>query len=137
MLPRRPNSAGKRLFTGSLDDLCLRFVDTRYCRGSDPPTETLGSLADVVAWCLESAVLDEADAAGLRAWASAHPAQAGQLYADIVEARRFLIILESFITALIVVFATMVFFKWETPNLLLGTTFLLSASWSLAARWTC
>lgn len=53
--------------------------------------------------------------------------------ADIVEPRRFLIGLESFITALIVVFASMVYFKWETPNLLLGTIFLLSASWSLAA----
>jgi MFS family permease len=53
--------------------------------------------------------------------------------ADIVEARRFLIAMEAFITALIVVFAAMVFMKWETPTLLLGTTFLLSASWSLAA----
>jgi predicted MFS family arabinose efflux permease len=53
--------------------------------------------------------------------------------ADIVEARRFLIVLESFITALIAVFATMIYFQLETPNRLLATTFLLSASWSLAA----
>ena len=53
--------------------------------------------------------------------------------ADIVEARRFLLAVESFITVLIVVFAAMVLFKLETPYLLLGTTFLLSASWSLAA----
>ena len=48
--------------------------------------------------------------------------------ADIVEARRFLIILEIFITALIVVFASMISFRLETPNSLLATTFLLSAS---------
>ena len=53
--------------------------------------------------------------------------------ADIVEARRFLIILESLITALILFFASMVLFKWETPDLLLGTIFVLSAGWSLAA----
>jgi MFS family permease len=52
--------------------------------------------------------------------------------ADIVEPRRFLIALESLITALIAGFATMILFKWETPNALLATTFLLSASWSLA-----
>ena len=53
--------------------------------------------------------------------------------ADIVEARRFLIVLESFITGLIIVFASMIFLRLETPNALLATTFLLSASWSLAA----
>ena len=53
--------------------------------------------------------------------------------ADIVEARRFLIILESFITALIVIFASMISFRLETPNSLLATTFLLSAVWALAA----
>jgi MFS family permease len=53
--------------------------------------------------------------------------------ADIVEARRFLIVLESFIVTLICVFATMVYFHWVTPVWLLATTFLLSASWSLGA----
>jgi MFS family permease len=53
--------------------------------------------------------------------------------ADIVEARRFLIILESFITALIIIFASMISFRLETPNSLLATTFVLSASWALAA----
>jgi MFS family permease len=53
--------------------------------------------------------------------------------ADIVEARRFLIILESFITALIVIFASMISFRLETQNSLLATTFFLSATWALAA----
>jgi len=53
--------------------------------------------------------------------------------ADIIQARRFLIVVETFITALIVVFTTMVYLRWETPSWLLATTFVLSASWSLAA----
>ena len=53
--------------------------------------------------------------------------------ADIVEARRYLIALEAFITAVIAVFATMIFFHWQTPVYLLATIFLLSAGWSLAA----
>ena len=53
--------------------------------------------------------------------------------ADIIEARRFLIVLESFITVLIAVLATMVYLRWESPTWLLVTTFFLSASWSLAA----
>lgn len=53
--------------------------------------------------------------------------------ADIVEARRFLIAIETFITMTIVVFATMVFLHWETPSYLLAAIFLLSAGWSLAA----
>jgi MFS family permease len=53
--------------------------------------------------------------------------------ADIVEARRYLIALETLITAVIAVFATMIFFHWQTPAYLLATIFLLSAGWSLAA----
>jgi MFS family permease len=53
--------------------------------------------------------------------------------ADIVEARRFLIVLESFITALIIIFASMISLRLETPNTLLATTFVLSAGWALAA----
>ncbi len=53
--------------------------------------------------------------------------------ADLVAARRFLIFVESFITLLILAFATMVSFGAESGNLLLTTIFLLSASWSIAA----
>jgi MFS family permease len=53
--------------------------------------------------------------------------------ADIIEARRFLIVLESLITILIVIFATIVLLRWDNPALLLATTVLLSAGWSLAA----
>lgn len=52
---------------------------------------------------------------------------------DIVEPRRFLLALESFITALVVVFALMVTFNLATVGSLLTLTFLLSAAWSVAA----
>ena len=52
---------------------------------------------------------------------------------DIVEPRRFLLALESFITALILVFALMVTLNLETVGSLLAITFALSAAWSVAA----
>jgi len=52
---------------------------------------------------------------------------------DIVEPRRFLVALETFITLMILVFATMVSMDLVTPAALLGLTFLLSAAWSVAA----
>ncbi len=52
---------------------------------------------------------------------------------DIVEPRRFLLGLETFITALIAVFALIVTFNLATPALLLALTFVLSAAWSVAA----
>jgi hypothetical protein len=53
--------------------------------------------------------------------------------ADIVEARRYLIVLESLITAMIVAFAGAIFLGWANAHVLLGATLLLSAGWSLAA----
>lgn len=32
-------------------DLCLEFVNTRYWRGQEPPTETLHGPDDLLAWC--------------------------------------------------------------------------------------
>ena len=52
---------------------------------------------------------------------------------DIVEPRRFLLVLETFITTLIVGFALLVWLKLVTPTALLVLTFLLSAAWSTAA----
>jgi predicted MFS family arabinose efflux permease len=52
---------------------------------------------------------------------------------DIVEPRRFLLALESFITVLVVGFAAIVTLKLATPAALLALTFVLSAAWSIAA----
>jgi len=53
--------------------------------------------------------------------------------ADLVEPRRFLIMLETFIVVMMSVFGAVVFFDWVTPTNLIFTTFVLSACWSVAA----
>jgi len=53
--------------------------------------------------------------------------------ADLVEPRRFLIMLESFVVVMMAIFGTVVFFGWVTPANLLATTFMLSSCWSVAA----
>ena len=52
---------------------------------------------------------------------------------DIVEPRRFLVYLETFITAIILCFAALVSLDLVTPAALLGLTFVLSGAWSVAA----
>jgi predicted MFS family arabinose efflux permease len=52
---------------------------------------------------------------------------------DIVEPRRFLVVLETFITLMILAFAALVSLNLVTPAALLGLTFLLSGAWSVAA----
>jgi predicted MFS family arabinose efflux permease len=52
---------------------------------------------------------------------------------DIIEPRRFLIALESFITVLVAAFAGVVWFDLATPEALLALTFVLSAAWAVAA----
>ena len=57
------------LVPGFPDDLCLGFADTRYYRGTDPPTETLGDLDALLAWCRSAALLSAGGEKTLRrAW---------------------------------------------------------------------
>jgi MFS family permease len=51
--------------------------------------------------------------------------------ADMVAPRRFLIILETFVTALMGLFGAVIYFHWLTPVYLLSTNFVLSVAWSL------
>ena len=53
--------------------------------------------------------------------------------ADIIDARRFLIIVSTAIAALMAIFGTLVSLDLATPFSLLLTTFLLSAAWALNA----
>ena len=65
--PRRASTT--ELVPGFPEDLCLGFANTRYYRGSDPPTETLGDLEALFAWCRASAGLSNARERVLRrAW---------------------------------------------------------------------
>ncbi len=53
--------------------------------------------------------------------------------ADMVEPRRFLIVLETFVVTLMGLFGAVIFFHWVTPVWLLSTNFCLSVAWSLAS----
>jgi predicted MFS family arabinose efflux permease len=52
--------------------------------------------------------------------------------ADMVEPRRFLIVLEIFVTTLMALFGAVIFFHWLTPVYLFSTNFMLSVAWSLS-----
>src|SRR5579872_3074407 len=64
-----PRGPGPELIPGFPDDLCLGFSNTRYYRGTDPPTETVGDLDALLAWCRSSTGLSAAGERALRrAW---------------------------------------------------------------------
>ena len=69
------------------DDLCLEFVDTRYWRGTEQPTEGLQALPDVLAWCEAMGTADAATLAPLRAYWHEHPRAAAVAFAGAVTLR--------------------------------------------------
>lgn len=76
-----------RLVAASRPDLCLEFADTRYWRGTQPPTESLHGIEDVVAWCRSMGTLDEAADTALRAWWREHPQRAAAAFDEAVALR--------------------------------------------------
>ena len=53
--------------------------------------------------------------------------------ADMVEARRFLILIETFVSTLMGLFGAIIYFHWLNPLYLLSTNFALGVAWSLAS----
>jgi predicted RNA-binding Zn ribbon-like protein len=82
-----PHKAHSRLVPAPREDLCLAFADTRYWRGSDEPTETLRSFADVLAWCESEKSLDRASARDLLKWETEHKSKAAALFGEVIAAR--------------------------------------------------
>lgn len=75
MQPPRGPTVG--LVPGFPDDLCLGFANTRYYRGTDPPTETIADLDALLAWCRASSGLSAGGERLLRrAWQQDVTAQA-------------------------------------------------------------
>lgn len=87
MMSTSPSASGTRLVPASRADLCLEFADTRYWRGTQPSTESLHGIDDVVAWCRSMGTLDEAADAALRAWWRDHPERAGAAFDEAVALR--------------------------------------------------
>ena len=69
------------------DDLCLAFANTRFWRGRELPTETLGGIDDLLNWLASTAKLpaDAVEAAGNRA--RRRPAEGAALFAEALEQR--------------------------------------------------
>ena len=72
---------------GPPDDLCLRFANTRYWRGTDAPSEELHAPADLLRWCEAAAVLDGATLGRARARCDRRPADADALLAEAIGLR--------------------------------------------------
>jgi predicted RNA-binding Zn ribbon-like protein len=81
--------AGAELVPGFPDDLCLGFANTRYYRGSDAPTETLGDLGALLAWCRSVALLTASGERTLkRAWRE--DAAGAEVFAETVALRELI-----------------------------------------------
>jgi len=66
--------------------LCLAFANTLMWRGSAEPSESLGDVDALLAWC-ERAVYGDGALAALRAWASTHPQDAAVFFTDAIALR--------------------------------------------------
>ncbi|WP_415751173.1 CGNR zinc finger domain-containing protein [Burkholderia cenocepacia] len=55
MSKTQPSVTTDYLIPAPSETLSLDFANTLYWRGSDPPTESLGSLDDLLAWCRDQA----------------------------------------------------------------------------------
>jgi predicted RNA-binding Zn ribbon-like protein len=69
------------------EELCLDFANSRYWRGVLQPTETLGSVADLLAWCAAKAGLPESERAQFAHGAAAEPGAAVTLFAEALALR--------------------------------------------------
>ena len=69
------------------DDLCLTFANTRFWRGRETPTETLGGIEDLLAWLADTAKLpaDVVETIGNRI--RRRPAEGDALFAAAIELR--------------------------------------------------
>jgi predicted RNA-binding Zn ribbon-like protein len=75
------------LISAPRDDLCLAFANTRFWRGRDTPTETLGGIEDLLGWLGGTAKLPAGiiEAAGTRL--RRHAGEADVLFAAAIELR--------------------------------------------------
>jgi predicted RNA-binding Zn ribbon-like protein len=71
-------------------DLCLDYANTRYWRGTEPPTEELNALADVLAWHQARDIVPKDVATALRAWWTGRQRQAGVAFAEALALREAL-----------------------------------------------
>lgn len=81
---RPPNG---RLVLAPGEELCVAFANTRFWRGSRPPSESLHGFGDVLTWCEEAGAIDAPARAELEAWASRHAGEAARLFDETITTR--------------------------------------------------
>jgi predicted RNA-binding Zn ribbon-like protein len=72
------------------DELCLDFANTRYWRGTETPTEGLGGIGDVVAWCKSAGLISEPAAEGARRWWEEQPDRGAAAFLEAIALREAL-----------------------------------------------
>ena len=78
---------GRLLIPAPKDDLCLAFANTRFWRGRETPTETLGDIDDLLGWLAASAKLPADATEAARNRARRRPAEGAALLADAIALR--------------------------------------------------
>jgi predicted RNA-binding Zn ribbon-like protein len=69
------------------DDLCLTFANTRFWRGRETPTETLGGIEDLLAWLAGTAGVPADSIASVGDRLRRRPNEAGALFAEAIAVR--------------------------------------------------
>jgi len=77
------------------DELCLDFANTRYWRGTETPTEELGGIGDVVAWCKSAGLISEPAAEGARRWWDEQPDRGAAAFLEAIALREAIATLQS------------------------------------------
>ena len=69
------------------EDLCLAFANTRFWRGRETPTETLGNIEDLLSWLQRTAKVPADIIQTARSRLRRRPSEAAALFADAIELR--------------------------------------------------
>jgi predicted RNA-binding Zn ribbon-like protein len=67
--------------------LCLSYANTLAWRGSEPPTEALNDLGDLLGWLEKSAGIGAGAIHDTKSWSRDHQKKAVQLFADAIALR--------------------------------------------------
>lgn len=80
-------SAASLLIPAPRDDLCLAFANTRFWRGRETATETLGGIADLLRWLAGTAKVPAAIVEMANTRLRRRPNEAAALFAEAIELR--------------------------------------------------
>jgi predicted RNA-binding Zn ribbon-like protein len=81
------SGTSKTLAAPARAELCLDFANTLCWRGSDPPSEALRGLDDLLAWCTAAGVQDGPVIDRLGSWWRAHPVRGTEVFAEAIGLR--------------------------------------------------